>query len=369
MRRVALLITYTMLEPIVGGAFFRALRLAVELRRRGWSPVICNHGPMLEDPKITDARSAQVTLIQLDREAPGFNVERAVVQFAGFEPSVVIMGESPFELMKVFYEGARRLSCPLVVFDQYYRPSLVPPRASADLILLYCLQTFWEGIQPIGSPYRLIPPFIEDVTPPEALPLAADFPLTNRITCIAYEESILRLGIQLVAGLRREDVSFIVISPQPDRAAELLRDVNLNGCATANLPMQPDAVVFGCIESSRVSILSNGFIQVMDALALGCPVITLKRDNNVGLNELNYDTRFHPFMSFDESETAQRARIERWLKCSPFSPDLVVKLKRERNGTATCADLIETLVSLPREKPHQTWLQRLVHTLSLRAQG
>ena len=69
MRPVVLFVTYTMIVPIVGGAFFRALRLAVEMHRRGWSPVICNNGPMLDDPKIEQARGA-VRLVALDREAP-----------------------------------------------------------------------------------------------------------------------------------------------------------------------------------------------------------------------------------------------------------------------------------------------------------
>ena len=66
---VILFITYTMNNPIVGGAFMRAFRLATEMSRRGWRPIICNSGPMLADPKIAAAEES-IEFIRLVRERP-----------------------------------------------------------------------------------------------------------------------------------------------------------------------------------------------------------------------------------------------------------------------------------------------------------
>src|SRR5690606_16876210 len=108
MKPIAIFITYTMLNPIVGGAFFRALRLACELERRGWAPVICNHGPELSDPKIEAARN-KVQFVQLIEAESGRDSAAAQRYFKSFKPAVIIMGEGPISTMKVYYEGAKRL--------------------------------------------------------------------------------------------------------------------------------------------------------------------------------------------------------------------------------------------------------------------
>jgi hypothetical protein len=183
------------------------------------------------------------------------------------------------------------------------------------------------------------------VTPPEDLPLPADFPTAGRVTLVAYEENILRQGLQLLAGVGPNLKALIVISPLPGLAAELIAASDLAGIATAPLPLSGDPVVFGCINSSEVVLVSNGFIQVIDSIALGCPVIALKRSAGVGMNGLNYDARFYPYLSFEESAADQRARINLWLEHSPFSSEFLAQLKRERNGASVSADFIEALVA------------------------
>jgi hypothetical protein len=358
--RVVVLVTYTMLNPIVGGAFFRALRLALELHERGWLPVICNSGPMLDDPKVEAARG-KVRLVELAHGTPGFDARAAARQFAAFEPEVVVMGESPFETTQALTDGARLLARPTALLDQYYRPTLMPDRAAADVILLYGLGSLWGRTPRLRPPYYLVPPFIAEVTPPEQLPLPRDFPRGPRITLVAYEASILRAGIKLLAGLPLAEGGVIVISPLPALAAGLLREAGLGRTAAAVLPPQPDAVLFGCLRSSQVSLLSNGFIQVMDSLALRCPAIALKRGNGVGMNWINYDDRFYPFISFEESEAEQRAKIERWLEQSPFPRELLPRLDRERNGAAVCADRVEALAA---RRPARTWLGRIAQRVT-----
>src|ERR1700726_2434704 len=119
MSKVIVFVSYTMLQPIVGGAFIRCVRLATEMARRGWQPVICNSGPILEDPKVAAARGV-VRFIQLDKSQPGFCAATAEEEFRRLQPSMVVMGESAFREMEIFYEAARRQRCPFILLDQYY---------------------------------------------------------------------------------------------------------------------------------------------------------------------------------------------------------------------------------------------------------
>jgi hypothetical protein len=103
-----------MVEPIVAGAFFRALRLGDELHRRGWRVVVCNGGPGLDDPKITDAAD-WLKYVPVSARDLGYDPRAACRQLQDLDPDVVIMGEGPFDAMRVSHDGANspasRSSC------------------------------------------------------------------------------------------------------------------------------------------------------------------------------------------------------------------------------------------------------------------
>jgi len=122
---VILFITYTMNNPIVGGAFMRAFRLATEMSRRGWRPIICNSGPMLADPKIAAAEES-IKFIRLVRERPELTVDVAAAEFAAMNPDIIVMGEGPISPMRLYYDAARRLPQPFIVLDQFYNDRLLP---------------------------------------------------------------------------------------------------------------------------------------------------------------------------------------------------------------------------------------------------
>src|SRR4051812_48430893 len=91
---------------VVGGSFFRALRLAVEFHQRGWSPVICNFGPQLDDPKVEQAQ-AGVRFIYFDHNPPTLDRRTACRIFEALGPAVIVFGEGPFKLMEEIYAGAK----------------------------------------------------------------------------------------------------------------------------------------------------------------------------------------------------------------------------------------------------------------------
>jgi hypothetical protein len=339
MKRVALFITYTMVHPVVGGAFMRSLRLATEMARRGWDCIICNHGPDLRDPKISAAPSA-VRIVTLDRDRPGLTSAIVREEFRALKPSVVVMGESPFTVMEIFYEAAKGLDCPFIVLDQFYYPSLLPACEGVDLILLYALATFWSEDLRLPAPYELTPPFVEAVTRKLELPVPATLP-APWITLVAYDEQVCQNGIELLSLLGGEQPAIIAITSNPEKCLNLARSNGLALDRFVTLPLQSDANVFGFFAASAVSIVSNGFLQIMEVLAMGCPVIALARESGVGMSWLNIGSQFVPYASFKESRCQQLDRMRRWLRASPFPPEIAVRLGAERHGCSYCANRIE----------------------------
>jgi hypothetical protein len=346
---IVLFVTYTMEIPVVAGALIRALRLAQEFHRRGWRPIICNTGPEIDDPKVKQAR-ATFEFFALDNKLHAPNKTVSYQLFKSMNPSVIIMGESPFPIMRPFYDGARMVDCPFVVLDQFYNNWLVPDKSMVDLIFLYGLKSFWQEDAHLRHPYVLTPPFIEAVTRKSQLPVPAHLHDRKWLTLVAYSSAVLRKGIRLLGSLGDVDAAFITVSHRPEEAAELLDKIGVPSSRYAALPLQSDANVYGLTQASSATIISNGFLQIMDSLAMGTPVIALKRGHGVGMGSLNIDDRFLPFVSFYQTREQQRERLLQWLKADPFPPSLLEALQSERGGTRMCADMIEELMTKRRMK-------------------
>ena len=361
MKRVALFITYTMVDPVVGGAFMRSLRLAAEMARRGWDCVICNHGPELRDPKILDAPPS-VRILRLDRERPGLTSAIMREEFRAFNPSVVVMGESPIKGMELFYEAGQGLNCPFIVLDQFYYQSLLPPRTGVELVLLYALASFWNEELNLPAPYEITPPFIETVTCKRDLPVPPAFHESPWITLVAYDERVCRTGIELLSHLEGERHVIIAIASNPKKCLSLACAEGLPPDRFLSLPLQSDANVFGFFGASAVSVVSNGFLQIMEVLAMGCPVIALERGKGIGMSWLNIASQFVPYASFNETRDQQLARMREWLLANPIPAELATRLSCERHGCSHCANRIEQVYRQERAKgitsACRRWLNR-----------
>jgi hypothetical protein len=338
--KIIVFITYTMKNPVVGGAFMRSLRLAHEMARRRWQPIICNDGPSLLDPKIR-AAAGSVEFVRLNREKTGLTEKEVISQFAALNPEIVVMGEGPIDPMRVYYDAARHLRRPFVVLDQYYNHWLLPQKAGVDLVLMYALSSFWDGDLRLAPPYEITPPFIEAVTAKSALPVPAGLHNLRWITLIAYDSYVLDRGLELLSKVSRRDLAIIAISQNPSRARREAETLGFDMARFVSLPLQLDANSFGFLGASSVALVSNGFMQIMECLAMACPVIALERGTGVGMNELNIDRRFFPYVSFGEPLLRQLKRLLTWLDSDPFSPEMRIRLSLERHGVSYCATRIE----------------------------
>ncbi|MDQ5822888.1 MAG: hypothetical protein M3441_01585 [Chloroflexota bacterium] len=340
-QRRVLFVTYTMSQPLVGGVFFRALRLALEFHRRGYEAVICNSGPELSDPKVQEAQG-KVRFVRLLRDAPGFNVLAAYRLFEALDPSTIIFGEMPFELMKVFYQGAKLVRCPFVLLDQYYSDYLFRSSKDVDLVLLWGLKCPGQTNLDLPNHHYLMPPMVGEITPKSKLPVPARLHQLPWITIIAYDSTVLERSISLLSGLPRQRVAIVTASRDPVEAARLMSQYGMASKEAAHLELTTDADVHGLMNASRVTLVSNGFLQIIDALALACPVICISR-GNAAITATNVAECLRPYVSIDEPAERQRERVLEWLEASPFSPELRSALQSERGSLRKCVDMIERL--------------------------
>ena len=342
MRKVVLFVTYTMARPIVGGAFIRALRLAMEMARRDWQPIIANWGPLLDDPKVEEAKDS-IQFVLLDRYKPGLSRESLEREFGGLHPAVVVMGEGPFPAMEIIYDAAKRLDRPFVVLDQFYNHELMPRKKGVDLILLYGLASFWGEDLSLEPPYEIVAPFIEAVMPKSELPVPRGLQSRPWITLVAYDDYVCEKGFDLLSRLDDEQPAIIAVSRDPERCRRIAQSHVVDLGRLVTLPLQSDATVFGLFAASAVTLVSSGFLQIMEALAMASPVVALERGDGVGMTGFNIDERFVPYLSFEDPVEKQLMRLRQWLKETPISADLHARLASERHGVLYCANRIEAI--------------------------
>ncbi|HKE29632.1 MAG TPA: hypothetical protein VKB88_45095 [Bryobacteraceae bacterium] len=335
----ALFVTYTFGNPIVAGVLFRAIRLATELTRRGWTSVIFNFGPVVGDPK-TEALGSHIEI----RNHPDTScVGKALDQFRGARPDVVIFGEAPFAgAMKLLWDAAEMLGKPFILLEQYYDLG-TPGNFDVDLMLLYGLKCFWECHSNPRRRWTIISPFITEVTPEVALPLGPPPEGARRLLILGGEQIVRQEGIRLAAALSDLSPQVVTLSRDPSAAADEMATAGIPSSHAVALPLQHDGVLFGLLQSSAAAIMANGFMQMTEALALACPCALV--DRGIGMWSCQVDGVFQPYVSFADDWNEQRTRLRGWLEHSPFDPVLREKLRAERNGASECAEHVERVLA------------------------
>ena len=335
--RKALIVTYTFANPFVVGVFFRAIRLAKVMRDRGWTITIWNFGPMVDDPKVQDLGDG----IEIRNDIFSDDVGKARRQFRSAHPDVVIFGEAPFHGgMRRLWEAAAMLGRPFVLMEQYYDQG-TPGDYDVDLMLLYGLKCFWGKHGDARRRWTMVSPFIGEPCSPAQLPMPAPPEGAKRITILGFERMVLEKGMQLVATLPAPLPQVVTVGRDPAEAAQLAAAAGIPETRVAALPLQSDAVLYGLLHSSAAAIVANGFMQIMESLAMCCPAICIER--GVGMWPMQLHESFQPFACFS-SDAGARGALERWLQASPFDADLREKLLVERDGAMECASHIGALV-------------------------
>jgi hypothetical protein len=336
--RKALIVTYTFGAPAVVGVFFRAVRLALHLRTRGWRILIFNFGPIMDDPKL----SALPPGIEIRNDIETESVAKALRQFRAARPDAVIFGEAPFDgSMQRLWRASALLGKPFFLLEQYYDTG-TPGNFDVDLMLLYGLKCFWSRHENGKRRWVMVSPFIGSITPPERLPVP---PAAPRVVILGFEPVVLEKGLAVLAALDDLCPQVVALSHDPAAAACKMAAAGIPESRAFALPLQDDATLYGLIHSSAASIVANGFMQIMESVALCCPPMCM--DRGIGMWNGQLNSVFHGHASFSEDLNTQRETLRSWLTESPFDADLRARLSAERNGAAECADHIERVLDQP----------------------
>ena len=361
--RTVLFITYTMANPHAVGVFFRALRLAFEFRRRGWRFIVGNTGPVPEDPKVDRAR--ELGQIWSFGGPDGARNRRDTFEMVRTTaPELVVFGERPFPGMEPFYAGARLSGCPVAVLDQFYDPNVTRERWGVDRLVLYGAKCLWKEELKWSRRYVVVPPFIEEVAPAASLPGMASLRGRPFVSILGLDERVLRGGIELLARLGPQRPAVVSISRDPELAATLMDGAGIRPEERLCLPLQPDAALFGWMAASRVVILANGFMQMLEALVLGRPALCI--DRGIGMPGWSLHERYWPFISNGEPDEVQLGRLRSWLERSPFPPGVLAQLQQARNGCRECVDELERIAARRSLRPR---LERSLSRLDAALRG
>lgn len=344
-RPKALLITYTMADPHAVGVFFRALRIVKELVARGWDCTVYNYGPIPVDPKV-DEVSERCTITRFHSDNSDRDFPRILADYRRLAPDVVVFGEYPLTYMESLLRAACALvKPPVVMLDQYYSPQAGAHFRGVDAYIMYGVRSLWPHHRLMRA-NRVIPPFIDAVTPRDALPVPERLHSMPWITIVGFDPRVLRAGIDIAAQLQDVPFGCISMSADPAAAERMFDQAGIAAGRRAALPLQPDAHYFGLIAGSLAVILANGFMQFTEAIALGCPALCIHR--GIGMDGFMLYRAFRPYVKFpgDAGEGAEHVR--RWLGESPFSDVQLAALEPQRGGVGVLADAIADAVARPR---------------------
>jgi len=345
-RRCALLVTYTMTDPYAVGVFFRALRIVEELQRRGWRCLVVNHGRIPDDPKVRRTRR-HCEIVEIESEGAVKDFRRVAPLFRDLAPDVVLFGEYPMPFFQPFFDASRALVVPpLVVVDQYYDPASGARLRGVDLFLMYGLRSLWPEHPARHPTFRIVPPFIDRVAPLAELPVPDRFHALPWLTVLGFDRRVMEAGLATLARLREVEVLGITLSHDPIRAEELMDQAGVPRRRRLALPLQEDETLFGLIAASRAVVVANGFMQMAEAVALGCPAVCVNR--GIGMEGHTLHPAFRPFVSFDDDLEPRVGRVAAWLRASPFTEEQLAALRLERGGAKVTVDYLESAATRPR---------------------
>jgi hypothetical protein len=308
--------------------------------------VVFNVGGLPDDPKVDRARELGAEFHQCGWGDEEENRRDMAALLRSTRPDLVVFGEDAFPGMVPFLEGAKMGRAPLVMLDQFYRPGYHGQYPGVDLLLTYGLRCLWENAADRPGHLIIVPPFIDEVTPVETLGAPPGFEGLPWVTVLGLDERVLRAGIELIGKLERHRPAVITVSRDPALSERLMGAAGIGPERRLALPLQRDPELFGWIAASRVAIVANGFMQIVEALALGTPALSI--DRGLGLPAGALDEAFLPYVSHCETPGQQLARLDGWLEGRPFPEGLLAGLQRERSGLRRCVDLLEAAAARPR---------------------
>lgn len=340
------------------GVYKRALRVALELHRRGHEVYFSCTGREQYRDSTTAVAEQCMNFVEIPHQFSAFetadeNRRVFLAATAGIAPDLIVIGEAPLSgtLLQAALTGGE-LGIPVVILDNAYAPSLVKDFCRlygpmADGIILTGPQTFLMD----DSPGYLcqVPPYIE--TAPQAVRALfeeLDLKGDRLVAVLAYDVKVEQLGVSLLGAGALPEAELLFITRDKQRCRQRLSNLPEGAGAQARvIDIPPDPVLFGCLELARLAIIKYGFMQTSECLALRTPSILVYYEGPKWTEFLPRNCE--SFLHVTERSEADAATIAASHRLLQIDLDRMDGLHNGRRGAAIeSADFLENLPRTPR---------------------
>lgn len=233
---------------------------------------------------------------------------------------VVVLGEGPGGgTMALVSRGARAAGVPQIAIENFYHPAQ-PAVFARDAS--WVRGWFLLGL-PLGVPFGqiaervvLAPPLLTAAR--SALPARSP---AGGVTILAYDPRALSAGAAVLERLPERTHACFICSTRSERPLAALDRV-ASRCRINSVISPSDGALRSYIEAASFVVCKSGFQQMMEALALGTPVLACSAPG--GVPESWLAPAFRPFVHYVPGTTASWSRplaaAAGWLARRPSMP-------------------------------------------------
>jgi hypothetical protein len=347
-----LFVTYGVAErtgtlPAMIGVLKRCLRLIDNAPPGAFKPELLHFGSLpTHDPLTVRILRAlpthSVGFIEPRREIAGL--------FRRIRPDIVVLGEAPVEgMMKAVSRHASATGVPILCIDNYYgschfhRLLRDSPEVSQWLLLGLGED---RAMCRLARRVVLAPPLL-DSTPKQPSGRAV-------VTILGYDQAVVRRGVALASrlpdgiALRIVGAGADCISANSDRLRCRLSQLDV-------LPMPTETDLRWLLTTSDVVVCKSGFQQMVEALAVGTPVLAVERPG--AIPEVWLPLAFRPFVHYLPSgtrgwSTCLCAAVN-WIAKRPLMPWTAEISAMDRPVEITARRLVRMVIDLFRSRRPQ----------------
>jgi hypothetical protein len=343
------------------GVYKRALRVALELARRGHDVVfVCPGRENFSDDTTAEAER-RLRFVDFDHRHPtpegaAANRREFTARLRALSPDVVVIGEAPLEgfLLEATL-SAIEAGAPVAVLDNAYGPPLVrffweQWQTMFDGMVLTGPRSFWRGDAP--PQVAQIPPFIQPDAAAAGDLVRRELGLSGEtlITVLAYDLNVQALALSILRGLDLPAAEAVFLTHEVETCRRQVATLPAEVRARVRvLPPQPDRLHFGLLQLASLAIGKCAFMQVTECLSLRTPIVGYEFAGQFSLRMLPPVCR--RFSHSTRATAASAATLEAARRLLAVPPEEMRAVHDGSLGAAgRAADFLESLPGAPRRR-------------------
>lgn len=301
-------------QPSMIGVIKRCARLIAKVPLGSIEPHLINFGTLPSDDPLLNR-----ILPRVRRHKLPWGVSPA--EFDEFcrllNPQVVVLGEGPGGgMMRLAHNCATVRRIPQICIENFYRPSHFETLRRAHPSIQ---QWLLLGL-PDGCPFGKLSDRVT-LVPPMLAQLSPDLSTEVKVSILGYDETVARAGIELLSRLPAKTTARLFCPTNV--AAALKREHRYSEDGYLKISGMPsDAALRFHLETSNVIVCKAGYQQLVEALAVGTPVVAYHLPGTVPESWLSSSlkpfARYFPTPPSDWSRLLSAVAV--WIEKRPVMP-------------------------------------------------